>query len=81
MDSYRAAHGYIAIAVANDNLFSRLASTINQPGLTGDPRFAADPQRLRHQAGLRVHIETWRGTKAWRGQDNANRPRAAGVDG
>ncbi|CAM3557317.1 CoA transferase [Rouxiella silvae] len=59
MDSYRAADGYLVIAVANDSLFRRLADSIGKPELTQDARFATDPQRLKHQYELRVLIEAW----------------------
>lgn len=59
MDSYRAADGYLVIAVANDSLFRRLAQTIGKPEVVQDVRFATDPQRLKHQYALRVLIEEW----------------------
>jgi len=59
MDSYRAADGYLVIAVANDSLFLRLAQAIGKPEIVQDARFATDPQRLKHQYELRVLIEEW----------------------
>jgi CoA:oxalate CoA-transferase len=59
MDAYAAADGEVVIAVANDSLFSRLATALERPDLIDDERFATDPARLRHQGPLREAIEAW----------------------
>jgi crotonobetainyl-CoA:carnitine CoA-transferase CaiB-like acyl-CoA transferase len=57
---FRARDGDVMIAAANDGLFSRLSSVL---GLTGDPRFATNPDRLRRRdelAGLiQARVGEW----------------------
>jgi CoA:oxalate CoA-transferase len=59
LDSFRAADGYLIIAVANDALFARLAAVVGRPALARDPRFATDPERKRNEAALKDIIEAW----------------------
>lgn len=61
MDAYAAADGHLVIAVANDQLFARLAAAMGRPELLEDVRFATDPARLAHQHELRTEIEAWTG--------------------
>lgn len=44
--------GHLMIAAGNDKLFQRLAAAIGVPELAHDPRFAGNPDRVRHRAEL-----------------------------
>jgi len=46
------ADGELMIAAANDGLFRTLCERIGLPGLTDDPRFATNPDRLAHRDEL-----------------------------
>ncbi|WP_290684599.1 MULTISPECIES: CaiB/BaiF CoA transferase family protein [unclassified Haematobacter] len=59
LDTFAAEDGHLIIAVANDNLFGRLAATIGQPGLAQDSRFATDGARKANEAELKAIIESW----------------------
>lgn len=59
MDSYEASDGYVVIAVANNALFAKLASALDDPALASDPRFVTDPDRRNNQEALRALIEGW----------------------
>ncbi len=47
----------VAIAVANDPLFARLADVLGRPGWVDDPRFATDEERGRNRHALQQAIE------------------------
>lgn len=64
MDSYKAADGFVVIAVANDALFGRLAQALGDAELARDARFASDPDRMKHQADLRLAIESWTSSRS-----------------
>lgn len=57
--AFRARDGQFVLAVLNTKLFEALARTIARPELANDPRFASDPERLRHESALREAIEGW----------------------
>jgi CoA:oxalate CoA-transferase len=57
--AFMAADGPFMLAVANDKLFSTLASAMGQPELAQDPRFATDPARFVNRDALTMVIETW----------------------
>lgn len=61
--AYRAADGFYVLAVLNNRLFQTLASTIGQPALASDPRFADDHSRCNAEADLRACIEAWSATR------------------
>ncbi len=44
--------GHIIVAVGNDRQFARYAAAIGQAGLSGDPRFVANEDRVRHRDAL-----------------------------
>ncbi|HET9656390.1 MAG TPA: CoA transferase [Kineosporiaceae bacterium] len=49
--------GPLAVAVGNDRQFARFAAAVGRPELAGDPRFAGNPQRVRHRAELVTELE------------------------
>ncbi len=50
--AFAAADGYMMVAAGNDNLFRRLASVIDRPGLAEDPRFSSNKERVVHRKEL-----------------------------
>ncbi|RJQ07752.1 MAG: CoA transferase [Bacillota bacterium] len=58
-DSFRAGDGHVIIAVANDEMFRRLAEAMGRPDLADDPRFMTDELRTRHEPELKRIIEEW----------------------
>jgi CoA:oxalate CoA-transferase len=58
-DTYRTSDGMVALAVANETVWSRFTTMLGRPDLPRDSRFATDPDRTRHQAALREVIEEW----------------------
>ena len=55
--SYRAADGFLNIAIGNDRLFKVFAETLEHPQWADDPRFAKNADRVGHRAVLDVLIE------------------------
>lgn len=51
------ADGVIAVAAANDNLFTRLCDALGRPDLLADPRFATNADRVRHREELAMLLE------------------------
>jgi crotonobetainyl-CoA:carnitine CoA-transferase CaiB-like acyl-CoA transferase len=47
----------VAMAVANDRQFRALVDELGRPALADDPRFATNPERVRHRDELRVLLE------------------------
>lgn len=60
-DSFRAGDGYVIVAVANDEMFGRMAEAMGDPDLARDPRFLSDELRTRHEPELKKIIEDWIG--------------------
>jgi CoA:oxalate CoA-transferase len=56
-DTYSCADQLIAICCGNDQLFATLASTLGQPQLATDPRFATNVDRTNNQAELKTAME------------------------
>lgn len=56
---FEAQDGDVIIAVANDQLFVRLAEAMGSPDLAIDPRFLTDHKRTEHEPILRDIIEQW----------------------
>ena len=46
---FEASDGYVMIAAGNDNLFRRLAVAVGHPEWLDDPRFASNPERVKHR--------------------------------
>lgn len=51
-DVFPAADGHIVLAVGNDGQFAKLCEAIGRPDWAGDPRFARNADRVRHEAAL-----------------------------
>lgn len=74
---FRAADRSLALAVGNDAQFARLMEVLAEPALAADPRFATNPERVRHRDALRREIEARLATAT--AQDWSRRLTAAGV--
>jgi formyl-CoA transferase len=48
-DVFACADGHVILAVGNDGQFRRFAAAVDAPDLAADPRFATNPDRLRHR--------------------------------
>jgi crotonobetainyl-CoA:carnitine CoA-transferase CaiB-like acyl-CoA transferase len=46
---FEASDGHVMIAAGNDNLFRRLAVAVGHPEWLDDPRFASNPERVKHR--------------------------------
>ena len=51
-ETLRCRDGLLAVACGNDGQFARLADAVGAAGLEQDPRFATNPERVRHRADL-----------------------------
>jgi formyl-CoA transferase len=51
-DVFACADGHVILAVGNDGQFRRMAQALDAPDLVADPRFATNPDRLRHREVL-----------------------------
>ena len=49
--------GLLAVACGNDGQFRALAEAVGQPELAVDPRFATNPERVRHRPALVAALE------------------------
>ncbi|MGH2390867.1 MAG: CaiB/BaiF CoA transferase family protein [Chloroflexota bacterium] len=50
--TFRAANGYIVIAIGNDGQFAKLCELLPAPELAGDPRYATNQARVANRAEL-----------------------------
>jgi crotonobetainyl-CoA:carnitine CoA-transferase CaiB-like acyl-CoA transferase len=70
-DVFACADGHVILAVGNDAQFRRFAEALDAPDLAADPRFATNPDRLRHREvlgpGSRTCSPPCRGTGSSRG--------------
>jgi formyl-CoA transferase len=55
-DVFACADGHVILAVGNDGQFRRFAEALEAPDLAADPRFATNPDRLRHREALAGRI-------------------------
>ncbi len=55
--AYACAGGHIVVAAGNDALFRALATALDLPELTADPRFASNAARTEHAEALGILIE------------------------
>jgi formyl-CoA transferase len=56
-ETLRCADGLLAVACGNDGQFQRLVTTIGQPELAADPRFATNPARVTNRPALVAALE------------------------
>jgi crotonobetainyl-CoA:carnitine CoA-transferase CaiB-like acyl-CoA transferase len=54
---FATAEGELVLAVGNDRQFEALCQTIGARGLAADPRFATNPERVRHREALGAALE------------------------
>jgi len=54
---FNAADGAIVVAVGNDSQFRALCEVLGQPELGTDPRYANNPQRVRHRDSLEAALQ------------------------
>lgn len=47
--AFAASDGYLILAVGNDGQFARFCEVAGAPGLSADPRFATNPERVRNR--------------------------------
>jgi CoA:oxalate CoA-transferase len=57
LGTFETADGPIALAIANDALFERLAHVLEQPEWLSDPRFATEEDRAAHRDVLNRHLD------------------------
>jgi formyl-CoA transferase len=50
--SFRAKDGFFTLGVGNDSQWQRLCQVLDQPDLAHDPRFATNPERIKHREVL-----------------------------
>ncbi|MBF9043752.1 CoA transferase [Rhodobacterales bacterium HKCCE4037] len=50
--AFAASDGHVILAIGNDGQFSRFCDVAGAPGLADDPRFATNPERVRHRETL-----------------------------
>lgn len=59
---YRTGDGrWVAIACTNDRIFQRLAGVMDRPGLTWDPRFRSERQRVANRGAIDALVAEWCG--------------------
>lgn len=55
--TFRAADGYINIAIANEQMWRRLAEEVGHPEWTDDPRFRTNAERVANRAAINAALE------------------------
>lgn len=50
--AFATSDGHVILAVGNDGQFERFCEVAGTPGLAADPRFATNPERVRHRDAL-----------------------------
>lgn len=58
-NSYKTKNGYVTIAVANNNLFNKLAVAMNKENLLREPRYKENYLRKINEHDLNITIEEW----------------------
>lgn len=56
-DTFTAEDGEFFLAVGNDDQFRRFCEVAGLSEMTTDPRFATNPERVRHDGEVRAHVE------------------------
>lgn len=55
--------GHLVIGGNNDSIFKRLMKAIGRPELAGEPRFATNASRVKHEAELDELLSEWSGSR------------------
>lgn len=55
--TFEAADGHVLIAVGNDSQYARFCDYLGRPDLATDPRYATNPERIKHRSKLLKIIE------------------------
>jgi len=64
---FRAGDGvWVSFTAATQNVFERLCRLIGREDLLADPRYATNPQRMRHQPELNAIVAQWLGSRTAR---------------
>lgn len=62
---FRAGDGqWVSFTAATQNVFQRLCKLIGREDLLADPRYASNPQRMRHQPELNAIVSEWIGARS-----------------
>ena len=61
------ADGHIIIATGNDSQFAKLCGALGEPGISGEPNYRANSDRLHHREELITRLSAL--TRRWRGAD------------
>jgi crotonobetainyl-CoA:carnitine CoA-transferase CaiB-like acyl-CoA transferase len=61
------ADGHIIIATGNDTQFAKLCGVLGEPGISGEPNYRANSDRLQHREELIARLSAL--TRRWRGAD------------
>jgi crotonobetainyl-CoA:carnitine CoA-transferase CaiB-like acyl-CoA transferase len=61
------ADGHIIIATGNDSQFAKLCGALGEPGISGEPNYRANSDRLQHREELIARLSAL--TRRWRGAD------------
>jgi crotonobetainyl-CoA:carnitine CoA-transferase CaiB-like acyl-CoA transferase len=61
------ADGHIIIATGNDSQFAKLCGVLGEPGISGEPNYRANSDRLQHREELIARLSAL--TRRWRGAD------------
>ena len=61
------ADGHIIIATGNDSQFAKLCAVLGEPGISGEPNYRANSDRLQHREELIARLSAL--TRRWRGAD------------
>ncbi|MGH0028634.1 MAG: CaiB/BaiF CoA transferase family protein [Myxococcota bacterium] len=56
-EALAARDGHLVVAAGNDELFAKLCAVLGREALAGDPRFASNDLRTRHQPALKQELE------------------------
>jgi crotonobetainyl-CoA:carnitine CoA-transferase CaiB-like acyl-CoA transferase len=61
---YRTRDGqWASIAASTQSIYERLVNVMDMPGLLADPRFATNPERVRHRAEIDAIVAQWIASK------------------
>lgn len=58
-NTFKTKDGYVAIAVANDNLFKKLTTAMNREDLFAEPKYKTNYERKMNETELNQSVEEW----------------------